>query len=423
MLRQEIATLVGFKEKNDRRGLTSDSMEELQRLAESAGARIESIILQDRRKVDPAFFITRGKVLELKEHIEKGKTDLVVFDEDLSPAQQRNLEDFLGVKLIDRTGLILDIFVQRARSREGKLQIESAQLDYIMPRLRGKGVEMSRLGGGIGTRGPGETKLEMDKRKIKERMHGIKRELLKVENTRTIQRLARRQRFQYPAVLVGYTNAGKSTLLNRLTKADVAVGDRLFSTLDPTTRRMRLSGGREILLSDTVGFINKLPHQLIAAFKATLEEVREASLLLNVVDISRPHVEENVRSVNLVLEEIGIREKDTVYILNKTDFIEENSLIGYWRRKLKPSVAVSAKTGEGMEELYEWLDRWISKKLPKLHFKLPLSERRCINRIMKSGKVFYKQCQGKDVLIEARIDYKLAHNLRRFVVPAFEKNG
>jgi GTP-binding protein HflX len=420
---QESATLVGFKGKKGGSIIKADPLDELQSLAESAGARIECKVLQDSRKADPAFFITKGKVFELKELVEKKKSDVVIFNEELSPAQQRNLEDFLGAKVVDRTGLILDIFAQRARSREGKLQIELAQLNYIMPRLSGRGIEMSRLGGGIGTRGPGETKLEMDRRKIKERVLRIKKDLLKVRNTRTVQRFSRKRRFQYPAVLVGYTNAGKSTLLNRLTNANVSVESRLFSTLDPTTRRMRLSGGNEILLSDTVGFIDKLPHQLIQAFKATLEEVREAKLLLHVIDAGSPLIEEHITSVDRVLEEIGIREKDTIYILNKTDSIKDRSLIKFWSRKLEPVAAVSAKTGEGMDALYECLGRWVSRKTPKVYFKLPLSERRCIDRIIKSGKIFYKECHGNDMLIEALIDYKLAHNLRRFTVPSFEKTG
>jgi GTP-binding protein HflX len=415
----ERAILVGFKKKNERSIIASDPLDELQNLAESAGAQIICRVLQGYKKIDPAFFITRNKVTELKELIKNNQSNVVIFDEELFPTQQWNLEDFLGVKVIDRTGLILDIFAQRARTREGKLQIELAQMNYILPRLKGRGVELSRLGGGIGTRGPGEKKLEMDRRKIKERMLRIKKDVLKVGKTRAIQRYSRKRQLPYQAVFVGYTNTGKSTLLNSLTRANVPVEGKLFSTLDPTTRKMRLSGGNEILLSDTVGFINKLPHQLIAAFKATLEEVREAMLLLHVIDISNPLIEEHLASVNTILHEIGIREKDTIYILNKIDAIENPNLIRFWSRKLDPVIAVSAKTGEGMERLYQYLNGWISAKTPKVFFKFPISERRAIDRVMKGGKIFYKECHGDEMLIQARIDHRLAHNLKRFTVPSF----
>ncbi|MEI6128057.1 MAG: GTPase HflX, partial [Pseudomonadota bacterium] len=402
--------------------LSPKPLEELQRLAESAGARTVGSLVMDCRKVDPAYFITRGKASELKSLVEEKDSNIVICNDELSPAQQRNLEDFLGVKVVDRTGLILDIFAQRARSREGRLQVELAQLDYSMPRLRGKGQEMSRLGGGIGTRGPGETKLEMDRRKIKVKMLHIKKELRKVANTRMIQRCSRSHHLAYGAVLVGYTNAGKSTLLNRLAGANVLTEDRLFSTLDPTTRRVRLSRGNEMLLSDTVGFINRLPHQLIDAFKSTLEEVREAALLLHVIDCTSPCVEEHAASVNTVLAEIGVGEKETLYILNKTDAQEDRSLIAFWSRKFDPVVAVSARTGEGMDLLHTNLDRWMSQRMPNVCLKLPLSEHRAIERIIKTGKIFYKESRGNEVLIEARIDYRLANILKKFKVSGFKNN-
>lgn len=416
---QERATLIAIREKGVRDGTQPNPLDELQRLAESAGARVAGGVVQDCRMFDPALFITKGKVSELKALVDENNSTVVIFNNELSPAQQRNLEDVLGRKVLDRTGLILDIFAQRARSREGKLQVELAQLDYIMPRLRGKGHELSRLGGGIGTRGPGETKLEMDRRKIKQRMGHLKDELRKVAHTRLIQRRSRSRHFEYSGVLVGYTNAGKSTLLNRLAGAHVPVENRLFSTLDPTTRKIRFPGGNEMLLSDTVGFINKLPHQLVAAFKATLEEVREAALLLYVIDCTSPFVEDHVRSVNSVLEELGVGEKDTVYLLNKTDALEDTSMITFWSRKFEHVFAVSARTGEGMDSLCSYLNRWIAQKTPKICFRIPFSEHRAIERIMKSGTIFYRESRDDAMLIEARIDYKLAHNLRRFTVPGF----
>jgi GTP-binding protein HflX len=418
-IENERAILVGLKRAQRSGSLSAQPLDELQSLAESAGAQVEARVTQDWKLVDPAFFIGRGKVSQLHEMLLKTGANMVIFDDDLSPAQQRNLEDALGVTVIDRTGLILDIFAQRARSREGKLQVELAQLTYLMPRLRGKGILLSRLGGGIGTRGPGETRLEMDRRKIRDRTARVKKDLEQVKKVRTTQRLSRKQHCQHLAALIGYTNAGKSTLLNLLTQADVPAENRLFSTLDPTIRK--LGGGSNILLSDTVGFIRKLPHQLIAAFKATLEEINEASLLLHVIDISSTFIEEQVASVNSVLQEIGIDEKDTLYVLNKIDRIAEQGIIRLWKRRLEPAVGISARTGEGISELYAWLEQWLARKLLKVRFRLPLSEGRAIDQIFKNGRVTHREYCGQEVVLEAHLDQKIAHNLERFVVPAFRK--
>ncbi len=417
----EKAILAGLKQKASRGQDRSDSLDELESLAESAGACIAGTITQDLKTIDPAFFIGRGKVSELEELIKISDANLVIFDEDLSVAQQRNLEDALGVTVIDRTGLILDIFAQRARSREGKLQVELAQLSYLLPRLRGKGMVLSRLGGGIGTRGPGETKLEMDRRKIKERMARLKKDLEQVKKVRTIQRRTRKCNGQHLAALIGYTNAGKSTLLNTLSDAHVGVEDRLFSTLDPTIRK--LPGVPQMLISDTVGFIRKLPHQLIAAFKATLEEVREAALLLHVIDISSPGIEEQVQSVNVVLQEIGIHEKDTLYVLNKIDRVAEPGVIRLWQRRLEPAVAVSATSGAGIPELHAYLDRWVALQMPAVCFRLPLSEGRTIDQIYKHGTVIHREYRGQMVLLEAHVDEQLASALKRFSIPRFRKKS
>jgi GTP-binding protein HflX len=418
---QEKVILVGLKQKGCRGQDRSNSLDELESLAESAGACIAGTVTQDTKMIDPAFFIGRGKVSEVEELIKITDAELVIFDEDLSPAQQRNLEDVLSITVIDRTGLILDIFSQRARSREGKLQVELAQLSYLLPRLRGKGMVLSRLGGGIGTRGPGETKLEMDRRKIKERMARLKKDLEQVKKVRTVQRRTRKCTAQHLAALIGYTNAGKSTLINTLSDAHVEVADRLFSTLDPTIRK--LPGVSQMLISDTVGFIRKLPHQLIAAFKATLEEVTEAALLLHIIDISSPGIEEQVESVNAVLQEIGIHEKDTLYVLNKIDRISEPGLIGLWQRRLEPAVAVSAKTGAGIPELYAYLDRWISLQMPAVCFQLPLSEGRSIDQIYRHGTVIRTEYCGQTVLLEAHVDVQLAGALKRFSIPRFRKKS
>ncbi len=405
----EKAILVGLAPKHRREPTQSHTLEELASLTESAGACIAGTITQDVKVIDPAFFIGRGKVAELADLIKSTDAQVVIFDEDLFPAQQRNLEDALGIRVIDRTALILDIFAQRARSREGKLQVELAQLSYLLPRLRGKGVALSRLGGGIGTRGPGETKLEMDRRKIKERMARLQEDLAQVKKVRTIQRRTRRHRRQFLAALIGYTNAGKSTLLNTLSHAHVTVEDRLFSTLDPTIRK--LPGISQLLLSDTVGFIRKLPHQLIAAFKATLEEISEAAVLLHVIDISSPHIAEQVAAVNAVLREIGIIEKDTLYVLNKIDRVSEPGLIGLWQRRLVPAVAVSATTGAGIPELCAQLRRWVLRQMPAVCIQLPLSEGKLIDLVYQHGIVVHTEFRGATVVLEAHLDEPLARSL------------
>ena len=393
--------------------------EELEHLARSAGAGIAGTVVHEWKGCDPAFFITQGRREALKTQVLQEGADLVIFDAELTPAQQRNLEDFLEMKVIDRTALILDIFAQRARSREGKLQIELAQLDYLMPRLKGRGVEMSRLGGGIGTRGPGETQLEVDRRKVKQRMLRIGRELDHVETTRMVQRQNRIRQAVQCAALVGYTNAGKSTLLNLLAGSCVTAENRLFSTLDPTIRKVSLGAGGAIFLSDTVGFIRGLPHQLVAAFKATLEEVQEAHLLVHVIDCTSPCAEQQAAAVDRVLEEIGVSDRETIFVLNKIDAVKDQGIVRQLARRFDPVAEVSAKTGQGIDKLRSLLDRWISQRVRHMYFRIPATETSAIERIMKSGAVFFSACEAGDVLIEVRIDESLAHAFRRFAVPAF----
>lgn len=390
--------------------------EELEHLARSAGADLAGSVLYDCRRFDPAYCITRGRREALLEQVIATGADIVIFDADLSPAQQRNLEDFLAVKVIDRTALILDIFAQRARSREGKLQIELAQLDYLAARLKGRGLQMSRLGGGIGTRGPGETQLETDRRMIRNRMKRLRRDLEHVEISRRVQRQSRTGQC---AALVGYTNAGKSTLLNQLAGSGVAAENRLFSTLDPTMRKVRLAGGAGVLVSDTVGFIRGLPHQLIAAFKATLEEVREADLLLHVIDCTSQRAEEQAAAVDGVLAEIGAGDRETIFVLNKIDAAPDAGTVRQLRRRFTPSAAVSARTGQGVSELRSLMEGWLLRRQPHMYFRVPAAETRVIERIMHSGTVYYSAAAEADMLIEARIDRAIAHSLRRFAVPAF----
>jgi GTPase len=393
--------------------------EELAHLALSAGAEIAGTYACECRRYDPAFFITQGKREALKMQVRQTAAECVVIDADLTPAQQRNLEDFLEAKVIDRTTLILDIFAQRARSREGKLQVELAQLDYLMPRLKGRGMQMSRLGGGIGTRGPGETQLESDRRKVKERMQRIRRDLDHVETARMVQREHRSRSGQQCAALVGYTNAGKSTLLNLLAGSRITAENRLFSTLDPTTRKVCLADGAAVLLSDTVGFIRGLPHQLVAAFNATLEEVLESQLLVHVIDCTSPDAEQQAAAVDSVLKEIGASDKETIFVFNKIDAVGEPGIVRQLARRFAPAAAVSARTGQGIGKLRSLLERWVEQRVPHMYFRVPSTEQRAIDRIMKSGTVLYRACDAADVLIEARIDTAIAYNLRRFAVPSF----
>ena len=307
--REERALLLGVElPSNNRKVPLEYSLEELQRLTETAGGKVIQKFSQQVRRVTPATLVGRGKVEEIQVALKDLKPDLVVVDEDLSPAQQRNLESAFKIRVIDRSQLILDIFSQRARSNEGKLQVELAQLEYLLPRLTRQWTHLSRLGGGIGTRGPGETQLEVDRRRIRERIAHLKRRLKTVERTRTLQRKERDEVPFATVALVGYTNAGKSTLMNALTRAGVLVEDKLFATLDPTIRSLRLPTGDKVMIVDTVGFINKIPHSLIEAFKSTLEEVRSADLLLHLVDMASPLFEEQIRVVEEVLQEIGAGE-------------------------------------------------------------------------------------------------------------------
>lgn len=343
----ETALLVGVVRHRQPRWEAEDSLVELEQLARAAGARVAEAVLQDRDRLDPRYLIGKGKAEEIRGRC--SGVDVVILDEELSGSQQRNLEKLLGRRVVDRTGLILDIFAQRAQTREGKLQVELAQLDYHLPRLAGAWTHLERLGGGIGTRGPGETQLESDRRRLKTRMAKIRRDLEQVRRHRALLRRPRRK-IPFPIVaLVGYTNAGKSSLMNALTRAGVVVRDQLFATLDPTLRRLTLPGDRVALLSDTVGFIRKIPHQLVAAFQATLEEVQEAELLLHVVDVSHPHAELQQAAVEAVLGELGLADRPTILAYNKIDRLGQRPDFPWGPGSGR--VAISAKTGAGLDDL------------------------------------------------------------------------
>ncbi|MDF2500703.1 MAG: hflX [Anaerosporomusa subterranea] len=405
----EKAFLVGIE--GGSRWDAEDSLRELAQLAETAGAVVEGWTSQKRDKPDSTFFVGRGKVDELALIRQEKSIDLIIFDDELTPAQQRNLEEALGTKIIDRTGLILDIFAQRARSHEGKLQVELAQLRYLLPRLGGQGLVLSRLGGGIGTRGPGETKLEADKRRLRSRISDIQQEIVQVEKHRELQRRGRKKT-AYPSIaLVGYTNAGKSTLMNRLTSAGVLAEDKLFATLDPTTRCIRLPKGQDVFLSDTVGFIQKLPHQLIAAFKATLEEVLQADLLLHVLDSSHPRVQEQNTAVYQVLRELKADTKETVTVYNKMDQLDNPSLIERILRQ-ENTVTISALTGDGIDTLLTMIEQVLSKRKTDMSLLIPYEQSGILSSLYECATVHSVDYQEQGIRVEASIPVE---STRRFI--------
>jgi len=396
---QERAILVGLALGARERPLVEESLQELRELVESAGAEAVQILCQERPEPDPAFLIGQGKVELLKEAVFGEEADLVVFDDELSPAQQRNLERELEVKVIDRSALILDIFAQRARSREGKLQVELALLEYMLPRLTGKGTALSRLGGGIGTRGPGETKLESDRRVIRRRIARIKGDLGHLVERRNLHR-AKRKGVPIPTVsLVGYTNAGKSTLFNRLTRENTFVSPRMFATLDPLVRRLALPSGQEILLSDTVGFIRKLPHQLVAAFRATLEETSEADLLMHVIDLSDPNSTRFRSAVYGVLEEIGADTLPIIEVYNKIDRLPEALPVSSQRE----SVCVSARTGEGIDELLQVIERTIGAEFEQASLRIPFSHGRLVAVLRERGRIEKLEYREDGIHVRVRL--------------------
>jgi len=363
--KKERALLIGVASSSRDRWVEGDRLEELAQLAETAGADVFEKILQIREEIDPAYYVGKGKARELAELVRTFDIDLLIFDAELSPSQVRNLEAITGVKVIDRTELIMDIFAQHARTSEAKIQVELAQLLYRLPRLTGKGLELSRLGGGIGTRGPGEKKLEVDRRRIKDRINFLKKKLIDIERTKDLQRKRRRKILKVS--LVGYTNTGKSSLMNLLTSAHVKVEDQLFATLDATTRVLHIPDFPiRTVLSDTVGFIEDLPPGLIASFRATLGVAKEADLLLHVIDISHHRLEERIKIVDRVLEEIGCSGKRMIRVFNKIDLLLDRSIIERLRDEYPESVYVSAKTGEGIEELRKKIKKVLEEIAPGL---------------------------------------------------------
>ena len=438
---------------------TEDSLAELAELARTAGATVVGTFIQKKAKPDTAFFLGRGKVEEMAMFIQNERATLVIFDDELTPSQQRNLEMALGVKILDRTALILDIFAQRARTAAGKLQVELAQMKYSLPRILGQGLVLSRLGGGIGTRGPGETKLEVDRRRIRRRIHDIEGEIERLKKERLLHRERRRAARIPVAALVGYTNAGKSTLLNALTGAEVFAEDKLFATLDPTTRSLRLADGREILVTDTVGFIQKLPHTLVQAFHATLEEVVEADLLLHVVDVSNEAAEFQIEAVTEVLKELGAAEKPMLYVLNKLDRLtngaggtgggeaaaqvdtagdvrheaaggdtaggfSEGEIPSREEAPLPPAIhrllrgregcAIAAATGAGLAGLQEKLAAFFRSGEVELHLHIPFTENAVVTRLHETGKIVQTDYDEHGTLVTVRLPEEEAARFRRY---------
>ena len=389
-------------------------LEELARLAESAGAVVAGTLVQRRAAPHSATFLGAGKIEELQQLCYETSADLVILDHELSPAQQRNLERKLNLKVIDRPGIVLDIFARRARTREGRLQVELAQMTYLLPRLTGRGVLLSRLGGRIGTRGPGETKLEVDRRRIRKRITDLRRAIAEIGRTRSLQREARREA-QLPVVaLVGYTNAGKSTLLNALTNAGVFVEDKLFATLDPTVRKVRLPNGRPVLLVDTVGFITNLPVQLVAAFRATLEEVTEADLLVHVVDASHPDWSAQVEAVREVLDELNAGGKPVVHAMNKADAVPHTEV----RRiieEIGEGVAISALQKVGLINLLRRIGQKLPQPLVKVRLLVPYAKARALSQIFSQGRVLRQDYGAEGIAVEAELPRVQAQQLRALV--------
>ena len=412
-LRLERAVLVGLSRGRDASEAEA-SLQELRRLADTAGAEAIETVLHRRDKPDPATFIGKGKAQEVRDIVRATGADTVIVDEELAPGQLRNLEEIFGCKVIDRTALIIDIFAQHAHSSEGKAQVELAQLNYFLPRLRGWGESMSRLGGGIGTRGPGETKLEVDRRRIRKRISKLRDDIEDLEKTRNTKR-RERVRSRVPSVaLVGYTNAGKSTLLNRLTTAGVVVEDRLFSTLDPTTRRLELPDGRPIVLTDTVGFVRKLPHQLVQAFRSTLDEVAEADLLLHVVDASAPDPRAHMDAVRTVLREIGADDVPELIVFNKADAADPDEATRLLQGH-PGSVLLSAESGEGVDRLLEAVGERLREMTHVVELVVPYARGDVVAAVHRHGEVVSESHDADATRLWARIRPEDLGRFREFV--------
>lgn len=389
---------------------TESTLEELKALLETAGGTAVGMLLQARPAPDPHSFLGEGKVEELRQAVEATGANMVIFDNDLSPSQIRTLEDMTGATVIDRSALILDIFAQRAKTREGRLQVELAQYQYLLPRLSGMGRSLSRQGGGIGTRGPGETRLESDRRHIRTRISRLQQELKEVRRVRGVQRQLREKNSVPVVALIGYTNAGKSTLLNALTGAGIPANNRLFDTLDTTTRRLTVSDTLDVLLSDTVGFIAKLPHNLVEAFQATLEELQYADLLLHVIDASDPDREAHMEVVEKLAAELAPQGVPIIEVYNKADLVEPQLIpIGENR------IAISASEGRGLDALLRRMEKNLDTGVKRVVLKLPYSVAGEVDRIHREGKVFSSEYENDGILVDAALSREMQGRYRAYI--------
>ena len=392
------------------------SIDELEELCRTAGAEVVAKVIQVRPAPDAALFLGVGKLDEIKEFYKYEDIDLLIFDDELTPSQQRNIENYTGFRVIDRTTLILDIFAQRARSREGKLQVELAQLKYMLPRLVGKGTSLSRLGGGIGTRGPGESKLESDRRHIRRRIEAISEELKAVEKRRNQMRRRREKDGVETVVIVGYTNAGKSTLMNRLTDAGVLAENKLFATLDPTSRALSMPSGREVMLIDTVGLIRRLPHNLVEAFKSTLEEAACADVILNVCDASSPDCAEHLRITNELLSELGAADIPVVSVMNKSDLLYDADSV----MTLGDSVFISALHGNGIDALLAAIDRALPPDRRRCVFLFPYDDMSPSSLVREDSTVFGEEYTENGLKIDALCSVKIANKFSKYVSETYK---
>lgn len=406
---------MGLESRETNRWTVEEHLAELALLAETAGAVVIETLTQKLSRPRAAHYIGKGKADELRRLCSREAVGLVIFDDDLSAGQVKNLQELTGCRVIDRTELIMDIFAKHATSREGKIQVELAQLRYMLPRLTRAWTHLSRQEGGIGTRGPGEKQLEVDRRRIRERIKRLTDKLTLIERERVTQRKQRRRKGIPVVTLVGYTNAGKSTLMNALTDARVLVADKLFATLDPTTRYLNLPRGRKVLLTDTVGFIRKLPHHLVESFKATLEGVVTSDLLVHVVDVSHEQVDEQMNGVWAVLTQLGVTGKAMVTAFNKIDLIEDDARLRRYGRAIGENVPISAATGEGLPALLKRIDEELSNRMVFCRLVLPQSEATLISRIYEEGSVFSRKYDGNSVIIEAELLPGTARQVTHYV--------
>ena len=387
------------------------SLDELQELANTAGATVISKVIQKKDSFDPATVLGSGRLLEVAEFVKNNEIDVVIMDNELSPAQQKNIENTMNTKVIDRTTLILDIFAQRARTSEGRLQVELAQLRYRLPRLMGMGTSLSRLGGGIGTRGPGETKLESDRRHIRRRIHALEEQLEELEQRRGYLHQRRKKDGVISVAIVGYTNVGKSTLLNTLTDAGVLAQDMLFATLDPTSRALTLPDGRKVMLVDTVGLVSRLPHHLVEAFKSTLEEAVNADLILNVCDVSSPDFDNQLEVTMQVLKELGAEQVPVLTVLNKCDLVEIPPMTVD-----KHTAAISAKDGIGLETLLQKIAANLPETHRRLQLLIPYDKTGISNEIRINGKVMTEDYRADGVFLDALVDVKICYKVQDYIV-------